>query len=91
MLSRVRALRQVAPRGARLLAQQADAVTPYRELASTTAAQREVSARPPLRDSRVVHTPTRENRHAVLEQPTQTALSWMPTTILIVTGVGHAG
>ena len=45
MLSRVeRALRQVAPRGARLLAQQADAVTPYRELASTTVAQREVSA-----------------------------------------------
>ena len=45
MLARVpSALRQFAPRGARLLAQQADAVTPYRELASTTAAQREVSA-----------------------------------------------
>ena len=49
MLARVpSALRQFAPRGARLLAQQADAVTPYRELASTTAAQREVSARPPF-------------------------------------------
>ena len=45
MLARVpSALRQFAPRGARLLAQQADAVTPYRELASTTAAQREVCA-----------------------------------------------
>jgi len=45
MLARVPStIRHFAPRGARLLAQQADAVTPYRELASTTAAQREVSA-----------------------------------------------
>ena len=89
MLSRVRALRQIAPRGARLLAQQADAVTPYRELASTTAAQREVSARPTLRDSRVLCTPTRAL--LCLEQPKQEAPSCMVTTILTATGVGHAG
>ena len=44
MLARLRGLRHVAPRGARLLAHQADAVTPYRELTHTTAAQREVSS-----------------------------------------------
>ena len=44
LVRRVAALRQVAPRGARLLAQQAYAVTPYRELASATAAQREAWA-----------------------------------------------
>ena len=46
MLTRLRKLQHLAPRGARFLAQQ-DAVTPYRELAGTTAAQREVSARVP--------------------------------------------
>ena len=79
MLSRVeRALRQVAPRGARLLAQQADAVTPYRELASTTVAQREVSAH------------TRQQISTLcLKKPK--VLSCMPTTLLTVSGVGHAG
>jgi len=63
LVRRVAALRQVAPRGARLLAQQAYAVTPYRELASATAAQREAWAA----QDELLHARMKEHVPAALE------------------------